>query len=152
MSKFRKSEPREVPALNTAALPDLIFTILFFFMIVTTMRPVSIMTQFEIPHATELQKLKEKSLVIYIMVGHKQGDTNEDIDIQLNSNFVTLDELFNQLEMIQKEIPTEDQGKIVTVLKMDKNTPMGLVSDIKQNLRKAGIRTIYYSAEKRAVK
>jgi len=149
MSKFRKSEPREVPALNTASLPDLIFTILFFFMIVTHMRPVPIMTQFEIPNASELQELEEKSHVIYIMVGQKQGNTNNDIVIQLNSNFVTIDEMPNQLETLKREIDAEDPEKIVTVLKMDKNTPMGLVNDIKQILREAEILTIHYSAEKR---
>ena len=142
MSRFRRSEPREVPSINSAALPDLIFTILFFFMIVTTMRPISIMTQFEIPQATELQKLREKSLIVYIMVGTGQ-------EIQLNSDFVSLDELHAQLETIKTVIPVEEQNKMVAVLKIDKNIPMGLVSDIKQNLRKSGILTIYYSAEKR---
>jgi biopolymer transport protein ExbD len=61
MSRFRKSAPREVPALNTAALPDLIFTILFFFMLVTHMRTVPVMTSLEVPAVSELQQLKEKT-------------------------------------------------------------------------------------------
>ena len=42
MGKFNKTGKREMPALNTSSLPDLIFTLLFFFMIVTTMREVTL--------------------------------------------------------------------------------------------------------------
>jgi biopolymer transport protein ExbD len=150
MSKFRKSTSLEVPALNTAALPDLIFTILFFFMIVTNMRSVPVMTQFELPTATELQKLKEKSLLVYIMVGKPQGYSteNETIRIQLNSDFVLLEEIPDHLLDLKKKIPAEEQEKMIAVLKIDKEIPMGLVNDIKQNLREANILMIHYSVEK----
>jgi biopolymer transport protein ExbD len=150
MSKFRKSTNREVPALNTASLPDLIFTILFFFMIVTNMRSVPVMIQFEVPTATELQKLKEKSLLVYIMIGkpYKNSMKSTDILIQLNSDFVSLEEIPERLQALKKKVPIEEQEKMITVLKIDKNTPMGLVNDIKENLREAGILTIHYSVEK----
>ncbi|MDR0865772.1 MAG: biopolymer transporter ExbD [Candidatus Symbiothrix sp.] len=141
MSKFRKSAPREVPGINTAALPDLVFTILFFFMLVTNMRTVPVMTQFEVPAILELQKLKEKSLIVYIMVGKEQ-------QIQLNSDFVSLDEMPEHLQTFKKTIPTEDQGKMIAILKIDKDISMGVVQDIKENLRKAGILTVHYSAAK----
>jgi biopolymer transport protein ExbD len=151
MSKFRKSEPREVPGINTAALPDLVFTILFFFMLVTNMRTVPVMTQFDVPTITELQKLQEKSLIVYIMVGKEQENTHPDneIQIQLNSDFVSLNEMPAHLQILKKTIPAEEQGKMIAILKMDKNTSMGLVQDIKQNLREAGILTVHYSAEKK---
>ena len=63
MGKFNKSGKREMPELNTSSLPDLIFTMLFFFMIVTTMREVTLKVQFKVPQATELEKLEKKSLV-----------------------------------------------------------------------------------------
>jgi biopolymer transport protein ExbD len=150
MSKFRKFERREVPALNTASLPDLIFSILFFFMIVTNMRSVPVMTQWEAPTATELQKLEEKSLIVYIMIGKPQGNSDkyDAVLIQLNSDFVPLHQIPEQLQTLKKKVPVEEQEKMVTVMKVDKNTPMGLVNDIKQNLREAGILTIHYSAEK----
>lgn len=69
MSKFGKGEKRGMPALNTSSLPDLIFTILFFFMIVTTMREVTLMVEFRVPRGTEIEKMTKKSLVSYIYVG-----------------------------------------------------------------------------------
>ena len=58
MGKFNKTGKRGMPELNTSSLPDLIFTMLFFFMIVTTMREVTLKVQFKVPQATELEKLE----------------------------------------------------------------------------------------------
>ena len=69
MGKFNKSGKREMPELNTSSLPDLIFTMLFFFMIVTSMREVTLKVQFKVPAATELEKLEKKSLVSFIYIG-----------------------------------------------------------------------------------
>ena len=141
MSRFRTSTRREVPGINTSSLPDMIFTLLFFFMIVTNMRTVPVMTQFNLPTAEEMQKLEEQSLIVYVMVG-------QNTPIQLNSDFVGLEEMSARLDSIKNNIPLENQGKLIAVLKIDKDMPMGLVNDIKQNLRQAGILTIHYSAQK----
>jgi biopolymer transport protein ExbD len=150
MSRFRKSEKREVPLLNTSALPDLIFTCLFFFMIVTHFRPVAVNTQLDLPTATELQKLEEKSLVIYIMVGHKQDNTSSDYDIQLNAQFVSLEEMPAALENLKENVAPEDQSKRVVVMRVDKDTSMGLIQDIKKILQEADLLTIHYSANRRS--
>ena len=141
MSRFRASTHQEVPNINTASLPDMIFTLLFFFMIVTNMRTVPVMTQFNLPTAEELQKLEEQSLIVYVMAGPNSP-------IQLNTDFVTLEEMPAHLEGIINDVPQENRGKLIAVLKIDKDMPMGFVNDIKQNLRQAGILTIHYSAQK----
>ena len=51
---------RDVPGLNLASLPDLIFTVLFFFMIVTHMRDVNPKVRYEVPQGTELSKTANK--------------------------------------------------------------------------------------------
>lgn len=147
MSRFRKREKRVVPILNTAALPDLIFTLLFFFMIVTQMRTIPILTQVDAPNATELQKLESQSRLIYLLVGEKQGEPGEYV-IQLNSAFSSLGELPSELEKIKNEADPSETRPLTVVLKIDRNTPMGLVNDIRQILRETGLLTIYYSAEK----
>jgi len=145
MSRFRASTHREVPNINTASLPDMVFTLLFFFMIVTNMRTVPVMTQFNLPTADELQKLEEQSLIVYVMAGLNTP-------IQLNTDFVTLEEMPARLEAIINDVPQENRGKLIAVLKIDKDMPMGFVNDIKQHLRHAGILTIHYSAQKRSQK
>ena len=144
MSRFRTSTRREVPSINTASLPDMIFTLLFFFMIVTNMRTVPVMTQFNLPMAQELQKLEEQSLIVYVMVG-------QNTPIQLNSDFISLEEVPAHLETVINNVSQENRGKLIAVLKIDQDVPMGLVNDIKQHLRQAGILTIHYSAQKKGV-
>ena len=60
---------RSVPQLNTASLPDLIFTVLFFFMVVTHMRQTTIKVEFRMPQGTQLTRLTKKSTVSYIYIG-----------------------------------------------------------------------------------
>ena len=149
MSRFRDTKKREVPEISTAALPDLIFTILFFFMLVTNMRPVPVKTQFDLPQASELQKLKEKSEVVYIMVGKNQNTVKDsDFVIQFNSDFVSLEEMSVLLEKTKESFLEKGKTEIVVSFKADKNAPMGLINDIKDNLREAGLLTIHYSANK----
>jgi biopolymer transport protein ExbD len=149
MSRFRKNNRRSVPSLNTAALPDLIFTLLFFFLLVTNMRSAPSLTQVELPNASELQKLKEKSLLVYILVGRPTGENpDEPFEIQLNSELIAFDAMHSKLLVIKEKIRTEEQDKMVVILKMDKDTPMGLVNDVRQNLRETNLHTVYYMVEK----
>ena len=45
MAKFKKDGKKETPAISTASLPDIVFMLLFFFMVSTTMREVTLMIQ-----------------------------------------------------------------------------------------------------------
>ena len=91
MGKFNKTGRKGMPALNTSSLPDLIFTLLFFFMMVTTMREVTLKVEFKVPQATELEKLEKKSLVTYIYVGKPTAEFRKQLGaesrIQLNDAF-----------------------------------------------------------------
>jgi biopolymer transport protein ExbD len=107
------------------------------------------MTQFTLPNANELQKLKEKSLLVYIMVG-QEDKSNPDAKplIQLDTKFVTLDEMPKKLQAIKEDKLPDELDKMVVILKIDKNTQMGLINDIRKMLREAHLLTVYYSAEK----
>jgi len=149
MSRFRKNGRRKVPALNTAALPDLIFTLLFFFLLVTNMRSVPVLTQVQLPNASELQKLKEKSLLVYILIGKPYEENQEDVfEIQLNSELIALEDMPTKLQAIKDEMNPEEQNQSVVLFKIDKEAPMGLVNDIRRNLREAQLQTVYYTVEK----
>jgi biopolymer transport protein ExbD len=144
MSRFRKTH-REVPSLNTTSLPDLIFTLLLFFMLVVNMRSVPALMQVQLPNTKELQKLKEKSLLIYIVVGKSENNAPH---IQLNNDFTSLDAMPEQLKHIKNQTEPEERTKIVVVLKIDKRTAMGVVNDVRRILREQNLLTVYYAAEK----
>lgn len=148
MSRFRRTH-REFPSLNTTSLPDLIFTLLLFFMLVVNMRSVPALMQVQLPNTKELQKLKEKSLLIYIVVGKSgNNEPEESPSIQLNNGFTSLDAMPAQLKNLKNQTEPEERGKIVVVLRIDKNTPMGIVNDIRRILREQNLLTVYYAAEK----
>ena len=153
MGKFNKTGKRGMPALNTSSLPDLIFTLLFFFMIVTTMREVTLKVEFKAPVATELEKLEKKSLVTFIYVGRPTQDLRKKMGsesrIQLNDKFADVAEIQDYITQERSSMKESDQPFMTVSLKIDKDTKMGIVTDIKQALRQAYALKINYSAQLR---
>ncbi|MDX8338546.1 biopolymer transporter ExbD [Draconibacterium sp. IB214405] len=154
MSKFRKDDGKELPPISTASLPDIVFMLLFFFMVSTTMREVTLKVRMHIPEATELSKLEKKSLVSYIYIGEPlpmyQSTFGKAPRIQLNDQFATVDEVQDFI-IAEREVREEaEQPFMVTSLKIDENTRMSIVGDVKQELRKSAALNINYSSRKRA--
>ncbi len=153
MGKFNKTGKREMPTLNTSSLPDLIFTLLFFFMIVTTMREVTLKVEFKVPQGTELEKLEKKSLVTFIYVGKPTAEFRKKLGsesrIQLNDSYAEVDEVQDFIFQERSSMKEEDQAMMTVSLKIDKETKMGIVTDIKNALRKAYALKINYSAQPR---
>lgn len=142
-----------MPELNTSSLPDLIFTMLFFFMIVTSMREVTLKVEFKVPQGTELEKLEKKSLVSFIYVGRPTEDLRKKMGsesrIQLNDKFADVSEVMDYVYQERANMSESDQPFMRVSLKIDKDTKMGIVTDIKQALRKAYALKINYSAQVR---
>ncbi len=153
MGKFNKTGKRSMPTLNTSSLPDLIFSLLFFFMIVTTMREVTLKVEFKAPVATELEKLEKKSLVTFIYVGRPTQDLRKKMGsesrIQLNDKFADVAEIQDYITQERSSMKESDQPFMTVSLKIDKDTKMGIVTDIKQALRQAYALKINYSAQLR---
>ena len=149
MSFFRRRE-REVPGLNTAALPDLIFTVLFFFMIVTHMRQSDLKVQYQVPKGTELSQLVGKATAQYVYIGppskELQSKLGKETIIQLNNQIVTVSELRDQLIKVRQKMSDEDQERMVVSIRADRKTNLGIIADVKQALREAGALRVNYSA------
>ena len=152
MSKFKKDNTKELPAISTASLPDIVFMLLFFFMVSTTMRETSLMVSSRLPSATEVAKLEKKSLVSYIYVGPPiksfQGLYGTEPRIQLNDSFKSLDDIRDFISSERDAMSESDRPLLTTSLKVDEDTRMGVVTDIKQELRKASALKINYAAKK----
>lgn len=146
MSRFKKKSDKGTPGISTASLPDIIFMLLFFFMVTTTMRETELLVKISSPTAKEVQKLEKKSLVSFIYVGEPvQSKLGTNTRIQLNESFASVDAI---PEFIAKEREARDEADrkfLTTSLKVDKDTKMGIVTDIKQKLRRVGAFKINYS-------
>lgn len=152
MSKFKESTSKELPAISTASLPDIVFMLLFFFMVTTTIRDVSLLVKVKIPAATELTKLEKKSLVSYIYVGPPLPQyvkvLGTEPQIQLNDQFQRVSDIADFI-LAERAVRSEAEVPfMVTSLKVDEYTKMQIVGDIKQELRKAAALHINYSAHK----
>jgi biopolymer transport protein ExbD len=154
MSKFRSNGKREMPELNTSSLPDLIFTVLFFFMMVTSMREVEVKVQIKTPvGTTEIEKLEKKSLVSHIYIGPPSKNYRAIFGsaprIQLNEVFAEPDAVREFVRAERESMFEKDRPLMKMSLKIDKGVQMGIVTDVKQELRKAKAQNIVYSAEQK---
>lgn len=152
MSRFKKKTKGSVGAINTASLPDIIFMLLFFFMVTTTMRETTLLVKVSLPDATEVQKLERKSLVSFIYVGApvKGNLYGTESRIQLNDQFATIGDIQEFIATEREARDEADRKFLTTSIKADKMTRMGVITDIKQELRKCGAFKINYSSRKTA--
>ena len=153
MSKFQKKRGKASPAISTASLPDIIFMLLFFFMVVTVLRDAELKVKVVTPTATELTKLEEKSLVNYIYVGKPVKQYQEIYGtsprMQLGDKFATIADIPLFLEQHKVKVPEVKRPRIKTSLRVDGEVTMGIVQDIKNQLRKSNQLLINYSAKQR---
>ena len=153
MARFKQStSKKEVPAISTASLPDVVFMLLFFFMVSTSMRETDLHLSVTLPSASEVQKLEKKSLVSYIYIGSPlksfQRLYGNDSRIQLNDSFKTLDDIRDFISSERDAMKESERNQMTTSLKIDEYTRMGIVSEVKQELRKSSALKIVYAAHK----
>lgn len=132
--KFQKKRASTKQNIPTASLPDIVFMLLLFFMVTTTLREVDVLVQFRLPEAKAIEKIENKRLVSYVWVG-------QDGRIQVNDSITRLEEI--QKIMYAKRVALPN---VIISLRVDKNSDMGIVTDIQQELRKASCLRINYSA------
>ncbi|SHJ09976.1 Biopolymer transport protein ExbD [Arenibacter nanhaiticus] len=149
MSKFNKKKDAALPAVNTASLPDIVFMLLFFFMTVTVMKDSTLKVENVLPNATEVKKLEKKDRIIYIYVGKPTREYEKtygtESKIQLNDKFAQASEVGDYILQERAKKPQELQDVLTTALKVDKNANMGIISDIKQELRKVNALKVNYT-------
>ena len=154
MSRFRPGKKKTLPPINTASLPDCIFLLLFFFMVTTHFRQTNLKLIVQTPQVTEIKKLEKKSLVSYIYVGRPlpqlQDVYGTEPRIQLNDAFATPNDIRDFISIEREQMNEVEKKQMTVSLKIDKDTKMGVVSDIKQELRKASALKINYSSRRKS--
>ena len=147
---MKKKGGKELPAISTASLPDVIFMILFFFMVSTTMREEEVLVKYQLPNATEVQKLEKKNLVSYINIGvpvsHMQARYGTAPQIQLNDSFKTAKDIGDFIAAEREQMDEADRAFMTVSIKADRYTKMGIITDVKQELRRANALKISYAS------
>ena len=156
MARFKQKNDKGTPGLNMGSMSDIIFMLLFFFMVITTMRESSLYVKIAPPKGTEVTKLEKKSLVSYINIGvpqdSYQAKYGTEPRIQLNDQIADVDDI-RQFVELEKSARTEEDSKLLTfAIKADGKVKMGMISDIKQELRASSALKVFYNASKDAKK
>ena len=149
MAKFGKKSntSQDIP---TAAWPDIIFMLLFFFMVTTVLRETDILVKQQLPRAVQLTKLERKSLVSYIYIGEPK-QTNlygKEPKIQVNDVFVEVSDIVLFVNQEKDKLNEAERDQITMSMKVDVDSKMGIVSDVQQELREANARKVLYSSIK----
>ncbi len=152
MSKFKKKTKTSTD-IPTAALPDIIFMLLFFFMVTTVLRETEIMVENTIPRATQLQKLVKKSLVSYMYIGKPKDIKRFGAEplIQVNDVFIDIKNVVLWVSREKDKLSEVERDQITISLKVDSEAKMGIISDIQQELKEANARKVLYNTLKSEV-
>lgn len=154
MAKFTKKRGKSDPEVSTASLPDIIFMLLFFFMVVTVLRDSDKKVDVTTPQASELTKLEKKSLVNYIYIGRPTDKYKNTYGskprIQLGDKIADVSDIPLFLEKHKNKLSEKERDQITSSLRVDGSVTMGIVGDVKTALRKANQLKINYSAKPEA--
>ena len=152
MAVMKKKGNKETPAISPSSLPDIIFILLFFFMVSTSMREVELKVTTRLPTGTEVQKLENKSLVSYVYIGSPTAAWQKQLGdrprLQLNDDFATPQDILEYVAAERDKLSEADRPLMTISLKADKYVRMGIITDVKQELRKANALKISYVAGK----
>jgi biopolymer transport protein ExbD len=149
MARFKRKGSKGTPGINTGSMSDIIFMFLFFFMVITTMRESTLLVRIYAPQATEVQKLEKKSLVSFVYIGQPiDARFGTESRIQLNNAYASVADIREFITREREQRDEVDRPLLTTSLKVDGDTKMGIVTDIKQELRQVGAFKINYSTRK----
>ena len=152
MSRFKKKKGGGTPAISTASLPDIVFMLLFFFMVTTVMRETTLLVENTLPQASEIKKIEDKYFAaIYVgaPVAGMKSKYGTEPRIQLNDAFRLSSDVQEFVAAKRESTSEEKIPQLITCIKADVDAKMGLISDIKQELRKAKAFKINYATFER---
>ncbi len=163
MSKFKKDNGKKLPGVNTSSLPDIVFMLLFFFMVATTSKEVDPTVDVDQPtgtKTTDLTPYKQRSEIDFLYLGEPRNKARLN-DFKMGyalslDNVVqaTSDELYttNAVGQWKKDKFEEKKSRVkvpitgvITCVKADKGAPTGLIFDIRKELQNVDGLTIAYA-------
>jgi biopolymer transport protein ExbD len=152
MSKFKKKAAvkQEIP---TSSMPDVVFMLLFFFMVTTVLRETSINVKQRLPEATQLKKLARKSLVAYMYIGEpkKTDQWGKEPKIQVNDVFIEPKDVIQWVNTEKSKLNEFERDQLTVSMKVDEDVKRGIIADVETELRKANARLLLYSTQQRRV-
>jgi len=150
MSKFKKKAQvkQDIP---TSSMPDVVFMLLFFFMVTTELRKTNIDVMQRIPEASQLRKLQRKSLVTDLYIGEpkKMDQFGKEPKIQVEDSFVEISGIILWVTRQKDKLPENERDQLTVSLKVDSEAKRGIIADVETELRKANARKVLYTSSQK---
>jgi biopolymer transport protein ExbD len=134
-----------MPGLNTASMPDLIFTVLFFFMIATHARDLTPQVKLVVPQGQLAERTPHRSAVVQVLIGQVNGRWQ----VQVEGDVVAIERVGEAVVEAKATLADEDQERMTVAIRADRNAPYGLLAKVKRLLREAGCYDVCYVANRK---
>ncbi len=146
MAHFKKKSANTKQEIPTSAMPDIVFMLLIFFMVTTVLREVTLQVQVDFTEAENIEKIEQKRLVSYIYIGPEKlsGNSVGETRVQIDDSLI--DDLGAIRNIMYEKL--QEQPKLIVSLRVDEDSEFGIVTDVEQELRKAGTLRINYSTHR----
>lgn len=145
MAHFEKKSAKTDQEVPMAAMPDIIFMLLIFFMVTTVLREVTLQVKVDFTEAENIEKIEQKRLVSYIYIGPERLSNN-----QLGSTKIQIDDsIVEDVGAIRKIMYDKlmEEPRLIVSLRVDEETDFGIVTDVQEELREAGTLRVNYSTK-----
>ena len=146
MGNFEKKSAKTSQDVPTSAMPDVVFMLLIFFMVTTVLREVTLQVQIDFTEAENIEKIEQKRLISYIYIGPEKKSGNREGEVKVQIDDSIIDDVAAVRKLMYDKLL--EQPKLIVSLRVDKDSEMGLVTDVKQELREAGTLRINYSTKR----
>ena len=146
MAHFKKKQASTKQDVPTSAMPDVVFMLLFFFMVTTVLREVTLQVRVNLTQASNIEKIEEKRLVSYLYIGPERLPNNQLGEDKVQIDDALIDDIGSIRNLMYDKL--REQPKLIVSLRVDENSEFGLLTDVQEELKQASTFRINYSTRR----
>lgn len=109
------------------------------------MRQSTAAVDYVLPSGKHLMSVPTDPSTIHLYIG-TDNSANSPWTAQINNQIVKFEEIGATAAAIRDKMPIDNQPQATVILRADKNVPMQLINEIKQQLRQAHLYRLVYGA------
>lgn len=140
-----KKKSTQSAEISTASMPDIVFLLLFFFMVTATIKTEDESLKVDIPKAQAITQVKKKFLIKELHIGFpKDQQLGSTARISAEGRFIDISEVGQWVLEQKSSLDEVYKDQMIVLLKADEKVDMGLIGDIQSELRKYNARKVLF--------
>ena len=146
MAHFKKKRGGSKQEVPTSAMPDVVFMLLFFFMVTSVLREVTLKVRVNLTQAENIEKIEQKRLLSYVYIGPERLPGNQLGEDKVQIDDAIVDDIGAIRNLMYDKL--REQPKLIVSLRVDESSEFGLLTDVQEELKKASAFRINYSTRR----